>query len=757
MDQMDIDNLPDIPDTPDKLTAQNIKGKSVSGRFGNRNVFDDVTKIQSQVKDNGSGKYLMDAPKSAITSCDHRSSDFASGNPSSSNSFLLRRVTDEIPHVRKHLHHRKNEKSVYVKSSAGQDGSVVNPKECNGHVGVSKAVLLCGATESSRAEEYGKRLLCANKLSSSSTVSNSSITAHFANKGKEPKVTVSGFDCGNVVNCAQPKAGKVVSTSLSSTSLARVTGQKRLVRNGCISPHNIAKAKQSVVKDKDSYDVGANCTLPVVSGSPQIAIGTKEWIGDDVESHQFKGKGVRSFPLSVKDPDAQSAHLPSRNSVNISEIVKETSDTKEDAFRTFEEHGGWGSTRNRSKKISLPGSCETSTLPSEHGDTRILDGLPSYMVEKGEIGSAAGTSHNNPVDLDATSSRGAFLPSGEHSTSLVMSQVGQFNGQHPFAKTLSKRQRQVLASSSRGECSRAAMDDSDIIFLGSPENNAGKSRTIETVSQNSFSSLEPVIEIDETIPEARRDGSSNIGSSSNEASTLARQIEADEMLARELQEQLYNEAPSIGVGNIDAHVALALQHGEDLLPIRRSRTFQARNSSTGSSSRQSQSSSSLSLLHRGSQARAPNLNRMARLRNHFPGRPRTVASSMERTSLFPADMDVDYRMYLLETLEAINDMGVDNGFLETQRDFNENDYEMLLALDENNHQHGGASTARINGLPQSTVQRDNLEEACAVCLETPTLGETIRHLPCLHKFHKDCIDPWLRIRTSCPVCKSSVT
>lgn len=32
------------------------------------------------------------------------------------------------------------------------------------------------------------------------------------------------------------------------------------------------------------------------------------------------------------------------------------------------------------------------------------------------------------------------------------------------------------------------------------------------------------------------------------------------------------------------------------------------------------------------------------------------------------------------------------------------DYELLLALDENNHQHGGASTSRINNLPESTVQ-----------------------------------------------------
>lgn len=43
---------------------------------------------------------------------------------------------------------------------------------------------------------------------------------------------------------------------------------------------------------------------------------------------------------------------------------------------------------------------------------------------------------------------------------------------------------------------------------------------------------------------------------------------------------------------------------------------------------------------------------------------------------------------------------------------------------------------------------------CSVCLENFVEGELIRTVPCFHQFHAACVDPWLRQRGTCPVCKS---
>ena len=48
---------------------------------------------------------------------------------------------------------------------------------------------------------------------------------------------------------------------------------------------------------------------------------------------------------------------------------------------------------------------------------------------------------------------------------------------------------------------------------------------------------------------------------------------------------------------------------------------------------------------------------------------------------------------------------------------------------------------------------------CSVCLDEFGDGVVVRTLPCLHHFHPQCVDPWLRQQgrsAPCPVCKTPV-
>lgn len=46
---------------------------------------------------------------------------------------------------------------------------------------------------------------------------------------------------------------------------------------------------------------------------------------------------------------------------------------------------------------------------------------------------------------------------------------------------------------------------------------------------------------------------------------------------------------------------------------------------------------------------------------------------------------------------------------------------------------------------------------CMVCLEKFEDGENIRILPCVHRYHRDCVDRWLAENRRCPVCKHDIT
>ena len=61
----------------------------------------------------------------------------------------------------------------------------------------------------------------------------------------------------------------------------------------------------------------------------------------------------------------------------------------------------------------------------------------------------------------------------------------------------------------------------------------------------------------------------------------------------------------------------------------------------------------------------------------------------------------------------------------------------------------------------TSAEGTELEEAedkkcCSICLNDYEESEVVRVIPdCGHMFHKDCIDEWLRLHPTCPICRTS--
>lgn len=93
--------------------------------------------------------------------------------------------------------------------------------------------------------------------------------------------------------------------------------------------------------------------------------------------------------------------------------------------------------------------------------------------------------------------------------------------------------------------------------------------------------------------------------------------------------------------------------------------------------------------------------------------------------------------------------------------FDHASYERLIELFGDGSRSHGVESSVLDSLPVSTVSKpQDLPEdhrTCPICLEEFRPGQERRTLPCLHGFHKECIDHWLRSHSTCPICKYDIS
>lgn len=316
---MDVDRVVDIPDTPDRITAQHTNGTHF---IKERNS---SVAAQSTTSDYRIRKCLNEPkPRSGPVSVNGHSrkehSEFEPANGSTYSSLQNSNSSQKFPLFRGApiVNNSKLESRPSTRMHLDKGKAKCNKVSSKLPASIDEDAIFNMAFpySGSKAEERKDVMVS----SSSPVISRNAVKG----KGKLDINSCNGFGLsmndrrgtGSSSDLPQ-KMGKQDYPSYPSVSSPRFTGHKRLVRNGCISPHNIVSRGKNVaeIHNVDSSDVrkvhSSNMGADAQSEVPIEKIVAEE-NNNEIDCYRAKGKGAMIYSSMPKELDRELSHAFNR-------------------------------------------------------------------------------------------------------------------------------------------------------------------------------------------------------------------------------------------------------------------------------------------------------------------------------------------------------------------------------------------------------------------------------------------------------------
>jgi len=128
------------------------------------------------------------------------------------------------------------------------------------------------------------------------------------------------------------------------------------------------------------------------------------------------------------------------------------------------------------------------------------------------------------------------------------------------------------------------------------------------------------------------------------------------------------------------------------------------------------------------------------------------------------DDDDEFDGYVLPADDERVEQDFDGYFLpeddeaEFEEEFNDYVLQSLQQLEEYNFEEPAAaaassSSAAADRLKNVVIEPTERCKTCTICLEELEVGGEAAAIECSHKFHRDCLLPWLATNPTCPYCR----